>query len=76
MGRSLSELRQEIQALSPEEREELLRGIIEDLDGPPDTGVAEAWEAEIKRRIADIDAGRVEMVPGEEALKRVRSEVG
>jgi putative addiction module component (TIGR02574 family) len=76
VGRSLSELRLEIQALTREEREELLRGLMEDLDGPPDTGVAEAWEAEIKRRIADIDAGRVEMVPGDEVLKRVRSEVG
>ncbi|MEO0421761.1 MAG: addiction module protein [Pseudomonadota bacterium] len=76
MGLSLSELRQEIQALKPEEREELLRGLIEDLEGRPDADVAEAWETEIKQRIADIDAGRVEMVPGEVALKRLRSEVG
>lgn len=76
MRRSLSELRQEIRTLTPEEREELLRGLIEDLHGPADQEVAEAWEADIKRRISDIDAGRVHMLPGDDVLKRLRSEVG
>ena len=37
--------------------------LIESLYGEPETGVEEAWEAEIKRRVGDLDARSVETVP-------------
>ena len=30
-----------------------------------------AWDAEIKRRLDEIDSGAVEMIPGEEVLARM-----
>jgi len=44
--------------------------LIEGLDeGPAEEGVEEAWDAEIKRRIDDIRAGKVKMIPGERVLR-------
>jgi len=33
--------------------------------------LGEAWESEIRQRIADVDAGRVEPVPGEQVFSRI-----
>ena len=38
--------------------------------------VAAAWKAEINRRIADIEAGRIQGVPLEESLARARKIAG
>jgi hypothetical protein len=32
---------------------------------------ARAWEDEIRRRLKDIDAGKTQMVPGEDVLKEI-----
>lgn len=37
------------------------------------TGLSPEWEAEIQRRVADIDAGRVELASSEEVFGRVES---
>ena len=42
----------------------------------PDPEVDAAWTAEIKRRIDDIESGRVVGIPGEEVMARVRKIVG
>ena len=31
------------------------------------------WQAEVERRLAEIDTGRVELVPGEDVFERVES---
>jgi len=38
------------------------------LDG---SDLGEAWESEIRQRIADVDAGRVQPVPGEQVFSRI-----
>ncbi len=40
-----------------EERAKLALELLRSLDGKPDAGVAEAWDAEIDRRGAEVDAG-------------------
>ena len=35
--------------------------------------LSDEWEAELESRLADIDAGRVELVCGEDVLERVES---
>ena len=42
----------------------------------PDTKAETAWVSEALRREADVEAGRSKMVPGAEALERVRARVG
>jgi putative addiction module component (TIGR02574 family) len=69
---SKSKLLEAALALPPDERADLAREIIASLDGPPDEGSAEAWRAEIERRLRDIEEGRVGTVPWSEAERRVR----
>jgi len=38
--------------------------------------VADAWEAEIARRIAEMDAGDVEGIPVEQVMAKIRSLIG
>jgi flagellin-like hook-associated protein FlgL len=35
--------------------------------------VESAWDAEIKRRLDEIDSGAVKMIPGEEVLARMET---
>jgi putative addiction module component (TIGR02574 family) len=51
----------------PETDRATLAGLlIESLDPEPDPGVEAAWAEEIRRRIADMDAGSVKTIPWEE----------
>jgi putative addiction module component (TIGR02574 family) len=49
--------------------------LIESLDeGALDERAEELWSAEIARRIADIDAGRVQLVPWSDVRRRLFDE--
>lgn len=70
----------EVQALQlpPQQRSELIHSLIASLDGPMEDSpeaIAKAWDEEIDRRIADMDAGRTKWVPGDEALARIRARI-
>ena len=69
----LHELEAEVLALAAEDRARLLERLIESFE--PDTDVERVWIAEALRREADVKANRSKMVPGEEALKRVRERI-
>ena len=47
--------------LPPEERAKLAERLIASLERNPE--VEKAWEEEIRRRIAEFDAGRIETTP-------------
>ncbi len=76
MSTVLAELKQKAAQLSESERAELALALIESLDGEVDTGVDEAWRVEIERRIAEIDRGEVELIPGDEVFARLRRKLG
>ena len=57
--------------LSAEERAELIERLIDTvLPAPP---LHPAWEAEIARRLAEMDAGLVESIPAEEVFAELRA---
>ena len=62
-----------IRALSPEERAELIRLLIADLDGPSDANIEKAWLQEAQKRYREITEGKVETVPGEQVFENLRS---
>ena len=64
MARAVIEIEREIRALKPAEQEELLRVLLEELDGPTDPDVERAWLDEVQRRSGEMDAGTVQAVPG------------
>jgi putative addiction module component (TIGR02574 family) len=49
--------------LPENERTDVLGALIESLDGVPEEGVEEAWSAEIKRRIDEVESGAVKTIP-------------
>jgi len=73
MSNVLSEIEEKVRALSPEDRLELIRKLIADLDGPPDADVDRAWVAEAKRRHQEINEGKVQTIPGEQVFEHLRS---
>ena len=54
--------------LDPREREELIEELSASLDV---TDLGEYWETEIKRRIEDVDSGRVKPVPADDVFDRL-----
>lgn len=73
MARALADIERDIRALTARERAQLLKALISELDGPADPDADRAWLAESQRRLAEIEAGTVKPVPGEEVLKEARS---
>lgn len=69
----LQRLRTEILALSEADRAELAHDLIQSLDAPSDTGVEDAWEQEISRRMSEIDAGQADLMEPGEFRKRMRA---
>lgn len=61
--------------LSAGERARLARDLLASLDGPADADVAEAWEAEILRRIDQIEDGSARLLDRAELRRRMRSRV-
>lgn len=74
MGSSaLEKVRTEALSLSESERAELAQSLVASLDGPADSDVDTAWDAEIMRRLADIDSGTAALVDREEFRRRIRA---
>jgi putative addiction module component (TIGR02574 family) len=57
------------------DRAELAGSILESLDQAEDKSVQEAWEAEILRRMEELDSGRVKPVSHDEVLRRLASAI-
>ena len=55
------------------ERAELAGSLIESLDETEDESVQAAWDAEIVRRMEDLNSGKVKPVSLEEARRRFSS---
>ncbi len=66
----VSKLLERALALSVEEQEALADSLISNLGGKVDEGVTAAWEAEIARRIAELDSGNAKTTPWEEVRNR------
>ncbi len=71
MATSIEVLEAEVLGLSAAERSRLLERLIASLDADPE--IQKAWVQEAERRDAEVDSGAVSLVPGEEALSRLRT---
>lgn len=74
MAAILKELENQALQLSPQERGELIHRLIISLEGPAEDtpeAVAQAWDEEIARRIAEIDAGTAVLIPHEQVLAEI-----
>ncbi len=57
--------------LSDSDRAQIAARLLESLDGPVEQGVEDAWNREIARRLAQIDAGEVELVSWDLATEKI-----
>ena len=69
----LEQLRAEALRLPLQERAQLAHELVRSLDAPEDSDVAGAWEAEISRRIAQIDAGTASLIDRDEFRRRLEN---
>lgn len=65
------ELLEHALTLEEKDRASVAGALIESLYSERETGVEEAWDAEIGRRIVELDAGIVETIPWSEVKRRL-----
>jgi hypothetical protein len=75
MARVVSEIEREIRALERDDQEHLLRALLEELDGPPDPGVEQAWLEEAQRRSRELDSGIIEAISADDVLAKARADL-
>jgi putative addiction module component (TIGR02574 family) len=72
MSSTLEVLEAEALQLSASDRARLVERLIASLDIDPE--VEEAWAAEVERRNAEIESGAVALIPGPEALAKLKAQ--
>ncbi len=70
---TLEKVRTEALSLSEAERAELAHNLVASLDGRADPDAETAWDVEILRRLAEIDAGTANLIDREEFRRRMRA---
>ncbi len=72
MPLTVEQIAEEALSLPSEARALLADRLVESLDPAEDGYVQQLWASEARRRRDDVRSGRVETVPGDEALEQVR----
>ncbi|MDH4191186.1 MAG: addiction module protein [Betaproteobacteria bacterium] len=73
MSSTLDALEAEVLKLPAAERSHLLDRLLASLE--VDAEIQEAWALEAERRDTEVEEGKVKLVPGEEAIARLRAEL-
>lgn len=74
----LEELENQALQLSPPERGKLIHRLIVSLEGEVEDSpevIAKAWDEEIAKRVADMEAGRTQWIPADEVMTRLRAKI-
>ena len=72
MAKTLEELAEQALNLPPESRARLADLLVESLDADELGPMDRLWLVEAKRRRDEVRNGKVETIPGDEALEKVR----
>ncbi|HEX7638225.1 MAG TPA: addiction module protein [Burkholderiaceae bacterium] len=72
----VSDLARQARELALEDRERLVDELLDSLSESGVAALDPAWEAELARRVADIRAGRVELVDADIVFARARRRTG
>ena len=74
MAALLEEIENQALQLSPQERSKLIHRLIVSLEETSEDTpevIAQAWDEEIARRVAEIDAGTAVLIPNDEVFARL-----
>jgi len=72
---ALNKVRTEALKLPESDRAELAQDLVASLDGPADPEAEKFWNAEILRRLAEIDAGTAKLIDRDEFTRRMRARI-
>jgi putative addiction module component (TIGR02574 family) len=61
--------------LDDDARAALAAELLASLDGPADPKAQDAWDAEIERRVAAVEAGTVVLEPWDQVRRRIEKEI-
>ncbi|MFO1128165.1 MAG: addiction module protein [Rhodospirillales bacterium] len=70
---TLRRLRDEALMLPEGERAELAHELVKSLDAPADADAARGWDAELLRRLAEVDEGTARLVDRDEFRRRMQA---
>jgi putative addiction module component (TIGR02574 family) len=73
MSLSIEQIKSEAMKLTPDERADLADWLW--VSATPRVEVEAAWDAEISRRVAEIDAGTAKLIPSEEVMARIEEKL-
>ena len=73
---TLEQIVEETRQLPPDVVAELVERILITRHGGIEVSVEESWKQETRRRIAEIENGQVQGIPGEEVSARIRKTLG
>ena len=73
MSRPVAELEAEIRSLNADDRTDLIRVLLAELDGPAEADVERAWIEEAQRRHREIVDGTVQPVPADRVFENLRA---
>jgi putative addiction module component (TIGR02574 family) len=73
MSANVAEIEAKIRSLSREDKADLLRALIAELDGPADANVEQAWLVEAQRRYREVQEGKVKPIPGDQVFEHLRT---
>jgi putative addiction module component (TIGR02574 family) len=73
---TLDQIVEETRHLPADMVAELVDRILLARHGGIEAEIEAAWKTEIDRRMAEIDAGKVQGIPAEESLARIRKSLG
>jgi len=75
-SKTFNKLRSEVLTLPEAERAELAHELIKSLNAPEDQNVMKAWDREILRRLAELEAGTANLIDRTEFRRRLQGRIG
>ena len=75
MPKAVNDVLADALRLEPNGRAEVAAELLASLDGPADLDAEAAWNAEIDRRIAAIEAGTIQLEPWSEVKRRIERDL-
>ncbi len=73
MGIVTDKLLEEALLLPADERASLVEKLLQSLNLPTEAEINRLWVEEAERRVSQIEAGKVELIPGEQVFARIRA---
>jgi putative addiction module component (TIGR02574 family) len=73
MGTATDKILEEALLLPADERASLVEKILQSLNLPTEDEVNRLWVEEAERRVSQLEAGKAELIPGEQVFAKIRS---